>query len=378
MNALARCRIAPLLWATLLSACGGGGGGGGGTPPPPPARFERTGSMHAGRSDLTATLLQDGSVLVVGGCPSGPSPAEVYRPATGSFDAVAATSECRSYAAAARLSDGRVLVVGGAYPAALAGEVYDPGAASFSPTGVMTASPGGGARLDCTATALPGGDVIVAGGASGTGAASRALERWSPGTGLFAPAGSLATPRSSHTATLLPGGRILFAGGGDGDVAVATAELYDPAAPASTTVVPMGAARLGHTATLLPGGKVLVAGGTSGTGGVVHASAELFDPGTGQFASTGTMAHTRYAHVASLLPSGKVLVAGGYDFTAGTVLRAEAELFDPATGTFSPAAPMSDARAFFAAAVLLDGSVLVAGGIHDWATVATSTAERYR
>src|SRR5437588_39524 len=91
---------------------------------------------------------------------------------------------------------------------------------------------------------------------------------------LLAAVGSMTTPRIGHTATLLPSGKVLVAGGGGG-VLLAQAELYDPATGTWSPTGSMAIARSGHTATLLPSGKVLVAGGSNGSG--VSASAELYD-----------------------------------------------------------------------------------------------------
>ena len=107
-----------------------------------------------------------------------------------------------------------------------------------------------------------------------------------------------------------------------------------------------------HTATLLNTGKVLITGGFSSTGGLQ--SAELFDPATRTFSSTGSMATGHYSQTATLLPSGKVLVAGG-----GT---ATAELFDPLTETFTPTGNMTAARYGHTATLLANGEVLITGG----------------
>ena len=67
-----------------------------------------------------------------------------------------------------------------------------------------------------------------------------------------------------------------------------------------------------HTATLLPTGKVLVAGGCRVVGSDLS-SAELYDPATGTWTATGSLGTARQHHTATLLPSGKVLVAGGHN-----------------------------------------------------------------
>ena len=126
----------------------------------------------------------------------------------------------------------------------------------------------------------------------------------------WVPTGSLGTARSRHTATLLPNGKVLVAGGNNGGAALSSAELYDPATGTWTATGSLGTARDRHTATLLPSGKVLVAGGFNELDGFLS-SAELYDPASGTWTATGNLGTARAYHTATLLPNGKVLVAGG-------------------------------------------------------------------
>ena len=143
----------------------------------------------------------------------------------------------------------------------------------------------------------------------------------------------MTTARYMHTATLLPNGKVLIAGGrSSGGQAVSSAELYDPAAGTFSITGPMSAARAYHTATLLPNGKVLIIGGFTSDSAVVLSSAELYDPVTGTFTDTAEMSVTRNAHVAVLLRNGKVLVAGG-GLDNVTATLSSAELYDPSTLT---------------------------------------------
>jgi hypothetical protein len=114
--------------------------------------------------------------------------------------------------------------------------------------------------------------------------------------GTFTSVGDMTTARLFHTATLLPDGTVLIAGG-----AGVSAELYDPLIGRFTTTGNMHAPRSQHTATLLPNGTVLIAGG-DGT----PASAELYDPSTGTFSNTGSMNAPRSGHTATLLSDGHV------------------------------------------------------------------------
>jgi hypothetical protein len=141
----------------------------------------------------------------------------------------------------------------------------------------------------------------------------------------------MAVARSGHTATLLPSGKVLMAGGYKGTGNGTTAELYDPSAGQFTDTGSMAAARTEHTATRLLSGKVLVGGGdwiNVEWGTSLRATAELYDPSTGQFTGTGSMAVGRSHHTATLVPSGKVLYAGGFTEEWGHVDR-RAELYNP-------------------------------------------------
>jgi hypothetical protein len=122
----------------------------------------------------------------------------------------------------------------------------------------------------------------------------------------------------------------------------------------------LSAPRFLDTATLLDNGMVLIAGGVPQFNGTATASAELYNPATGTFTLTGSLSAPRQGHTAMLLNDGKVLIAGGADNDNN--LLASAELYDPATGQFSPTGSMSAARADDAATLLQNGKVLVTGG----------------
>lgn len=170
--------------------------------------------------------------------------------------------------------------------------------------------------------------------------------------------------RASHTATLLPDGRALVAGGcaADGcedNERAQRSELYDPARGRFVEGPALTVPRAGHTATALGDGRVLLTGGYGGEGRAPHASAEIFDPRTGAFAAVGRMAVARGAHTATRLTDGRVLIAGGVD---GRRALSTVELFDPATDSFTAAADLPAPLATHGAALLADGRVLVAGG----------------
>jgi hypothetical protein len=185
-------------------------------------------------------------------------------------------------------------------------------------------------------------------------------------------AATMAVPRANHTATLLANGKVLVAGGvGTTDV-VASAELYDPASNTWSPAPAMAAGRAGHTATRLGNGKVLVVGGL---GGLVNwhflSSAELYDPASNTWSAAASMAATRRLHTATTLGNGRILVTGG----EGAGYLSSAELYDPAVDAWSKAASMAAVRWEHSATLLGNGSVLVAGG--GGVSGALSSAELY-
>jgi len=236
-------------------------------------------------------------------------------------------------------------------------------AGSFTLTGNMA-----DVHIWHTATLLPDGKVLIACGAgdSGDGALSDLpeAELFNPTTGAFT--SFPATPRTGCTATLLPNGKVLLTGGLNNGQVNSSAELFDPGTGLFQPTGNMTSPRVGHTATPLSNGKVLIAGG-SPTGathlegvalvpGPPSPTAELYDPASGTFTSTGDMLAARAGHTATSLQNGNVLIAGGDG-------PGSAELFDPSTGAFSATGSMTTFRAGHTATLLPNGKVFIAGGI---------------
>ncbi|MBI5245512.1 MAG: right-handed parallel beta-helix repeat-containing protein [Elusimicrobia bacterium] len=266
-------------------------------------------------------------------------------------------SAARGLHTATLLPSGKVLVAGGSSGGGTylsSAELYDPASGTWAATGPMAA-----ARGYHTAVLLPNGKVLVVGGETTGGTALSIAELYDPASGTWAGTGALSAARRTHTLTLLANGKVLAAGGYDGTNYLSSAELYDPSVGTWSGTGSMSAARHWHTATLLPSGKVLAAGGES-TGGAIIAAAEVYDPSAGTWSATGPMSAAREYHASTLLPNGLVLAAGGYN--NGDFYLSSADLYNPAFGTWSSTGALAAARGLHAATLLPNGRVLAAGG----------------
>jgi large repetitive protein len=300
--------------------------------------FAAGGTMVQTRDLATATLLSNGKVLVTGGFfgTTPRNTAELYNPATKTFTLVPDTmTSPRALHTATLLANGQVLIAGGISNAdgtvSTTADLYNPNTNRFIPI----AAPLPTEMASHTATRIAGcncpadGKIFLAGGFDGTGA-NPSLETAGKPTALYDPASKTFTPgplltdaRAFHTATLLPGGRILFAGGVNGQtqfgagqiiafsggVTRNSAEIYASKTGALTCVKgavggacrkSMILSRTMHSATVIPSGadkgKVLFAGGN------LDRRAELFDPAAGTFAATGEMKTRRIFHAAAVVP----------------------------------------------------------------------------
>jgi len=188
------------------------------------------------------------------------------------------------------------------------------------------------------------------------------------GSGTWSLTGSLAKGREIHTATLLANGNVLVTGGETNASVTSSAQVYTPGTGAWSATGAMTVARAGHQAVLLSSGNVLVAGGCTKicvTGNT--ATAEIYNPATGTWSKTGSLATARVYFGMVSLSSGAVLAVGGctgQNANGCSGVTPSVEIYNPSTGTWSAASPLHAARGAFSTTLLSNGQVLVAGGIN--------------
>lgn len=330
---------------------------------PPSLLWSDAPDLPTARSAHSATLLGDGTVLVAGGY-GGPG-------ATGQEGALPLSSATLFNPGAtdpATGRPGRWLDVA-PMPTPRANHIA-----------VLLDGPGCHGQL---VTPLYCGGVLVAGGDF---AGSAAI--FSPGAGAWVSTGPMSSERGGDTerftASVLPDGRVLVAGGVDTasiePSPLSSSEIYDPEANTWSLTGPMNQARFDHSATSLADGKVMVLGGGSRVGAdSALATTEIFDPdaidpGTqrrGRWVPSASLLHARTLTTAVTLTGpacgpicGTVLVVGGTvaDGDVTTVRVATTELYDPALGHWIAGPPVGSARYRHRALVLSDGTALVDGG----------------
>ncbi len=335
--------------------------------------FYPTGFMTWPR-EAPGALMPGGKVLVAGGMKLLGAPAdtrrtaEVYDSATGVFSLVASSAVGRSDHTATSLDDGRVLVAGGVLSGTTTAqgtaEIFDPAAGAWTPTFPLVM-----ARSSHTATLLPDGRVLVVGGRDSAGVITASVELVSPGSAAGGPLASsqmgptLTMARAGHTATLVAGGKVLVVGG---DAFTGkTAELFDPVASTWSVTGSLFSARSTHAAVKLADGRVLVSGGSQSSAAV----AEIYDPAKGTWTLTSSSVEQRDYPAGALLPSGLALVVGG---TVNAIQLSLALAYDATTDTWTTLTPLPQGRSHPAAVSLPNGLLLLAGGAGDLDALASA------
>lgn len=361
-----------------------------------PAGFVEAGMLSVARNALTATVLRDGRVLLVGGenvdTRTPLDAVDVFDPRTNELRPAAPLPAPRSNHEAVLLDDGRVLVLGGGRSAPVgagSGEgvtasaiLYDPERDAWEETGSLAE-----ARSHFAATRLPDGRVLVAGGTAGTyenagtctGAANcgslgdtlGTAEIFDPASGTFSPAGSLATARTLFTLEVLDDGRVLaIAGMNDARQGFSSTEIFDPTTAAWSLGPSLASeARIFHASARLPSGRILVGGGKL-PDTYFLASVDIVDVDAGEARSVSDLGIAQTLPRFVELDSGGVLAVGGFRCPRPCEPIAEAQIYREDTGAWQPIGSLLRARAGHAAVRLHDGRVLVCGGF----TAAGNTA----
>ncbi|HSC79786.1 MAG TPA: kelch repeat-containing protein [Chitinolyticbacter sp.] len=310
--------------------------------------------LQQGRFGHGAVTLADGKVLLTGGeiLPGAEvvvtPTTELFNPEARQFQLAAAMHTGRAGHATVRLQDGRVLVVGGYNatginaPGLASAEIYDPA------TGQWTQIPLQIGRAEPKAVLLSSGKVLIAGGSAYT----VSTELFDPQTNSFSDAGNLPQGLQDFALTALPDGRALLAGGATSAlVTVNSTLLWDAMQGGWRSNATLAQPRRYATATVLGNGKVLIAGGQCTD---CDRAAELFDPATGTFSNTGPTQSGHYMNETVLLADGRVLLTGGSSRAI--------ELYDPASNTWTLAGQLIRVQPHSRLALLGDGQTVILTG----------------
>jgi 6-phosphogluconolactonase (cycloisomerase 2 family) len=353
------------------------------TPMPATSRWTTTGSLNIGRDHHTATLLQDGRVLVTGGrtdivdgTHQFTNTCEIYDPATETWSFTGSFQGPPRYVhQAVLLDDGRVLVAGGTVARTVEPneafhtevcEIFDPVTETWSTTGSFS-----GPRTSFKAVRLQNGKVLAVGGVANPIGIPflDTCELYDPETGEWSPTGSLHQTITGNTLSLLPNGKVLSVGGSTSESVgfISASELYDPQTAIWSEAGILNIGRTVHRVQFpapLPDGKLLIAGGNV-LGGLTP-TCEVYDPVADSWSLTSSLADPLRRVALAALPDGSVLAIEDWldvDTPGGRTQR-----YDPATETWNPDDPMSEHHATFSYVSLDDGRVMVMGGLMtiDW------------
>ena len=338
--------------------------------------FELAGRLSQGRWGLTATLLDGGEVVIVGGQQrisfrrTAPKEAEVLSRDGSEWVKTEPLDFERTFHTATLLDDGRLLVAGGSGRETVDDErpfwsrqdlatveIYDHGSGQWSAASSMLI-----ARQGARAALMGDGRVLVIGGASGFSVIEDA-ELYDSSSDRWVRAASMSVPRRFHTATMLTDGRVLVVGGEATETAYSSAEIYDPETNSWTATADMARPRSGHAALLLEDGRVMVVGGSDlglSEGLGPETTAEVYDPEDGSWAVVATGLQPRRGHEMATISGGRVLVIGGEDLVGLPVTMIE--IYDPASGQWAFAGSLPDGRSQLAVVEMPDGTVLIVGG----------------
>lgn len=321
-------------------------------------------SLHVAKSGVVQELLPDGRVFIAGG-------------GSGYFGTISEYFHACANAGADTdgdgVGDGLDNCVSDVNPTQGDGDFDGLGDACDSCTEFGDIPPNSAYRYAARTVALPDGRGMIIGGEAQYGPIYytdfSAADIFDPSTDTWTTT-SMAFARAGHEATLLADGRVFVSGASDftgslAQIQTTIVEAFDPTTNTWSNLAPSPVKRTAHQQTQLADGRVLVTAGayTESYPEVVHSTAHLYDPASNSWSPTGNLATPRVLHTAVRLADGRVLVAGGRSklYSAG-VTYASSELYDPATGTFSPGPTMTTPRVGAHAYMLPTGQVIFIGG----------------
>lgn len=340
-----------------------------------PSPWKYTALMNERRASHSATLLPDGRVLIAGGFDRAEDgrgqvylrSAEIYNPRTNKFTTAGELIYTRAGHTATLLQNGTVLVAGGfgAMGALSSAELFDPATESFTQITSMKVRRGG-----CSATLLLDGRVLFCGG--GDREPTTTAEMFDPRTKTFTLTGSMSFPRTAHTATRIPGGMVLVIGGSSHqNTVLGSAEMFDPARGIFLQAATLNVPRYHHAAAAMNDGSVLVVGGADQRDWQGQlAAVERYTVSTGRFVSLTSLRYARFKISDAVIgfEDGTFLIAGG---------NAAVERFSSITGISTVVATLDNPYYYATATFLVDGSALIAGG-YDESAKATNKAWIWR
>src|SRR6185437_11605254 len=326
-------------------------------------------NMNVARYDAATTKLPSGNLLLAGGGGSSSflDTLEIYRFRTNDFvpgSALPSMTSLRANETATLLPNGKVLIAGGAVDIATWTATTD----IFNPVSrTITAGPDlNDAREGATAKLLKNGRVIIAGGRDGLGTLN-SVDIYHPVGNKITAGPPMNVARYDCAAVVLPNGNLMLFGGFGAitqSQPLKSTEIYNPTTNKWAVSPPdMLHARGGARATLLDNGTVLITGGTNAIG--VLATTEIYHPATRTFTAGPDMNSPRKFHTQVRLPSGRVLIAGGYSDNTGLAVLDTTDIYHPVTHKITAGPMMNDARGLASGALFANGKVLIAGGINS-------------
>jgi len=272
----------------------------------------KTTPMLQGRSFHHLVTLNDGEVIAIGGYKK--KSCEIFNTITNSWKYTDSLETLKYFGdTATLLNDGRILVAGGYYfdQSNLQNiyfnisEIYNPATKTWSLTDSLEEG-----RSGHTATLLKDGRVLVTGG-RGNGNHLNSSEIYDPITNQWSSAANLLHARLRHSAVLLSDGRVFVSGGVTPDSTLGTryCEIYDPVSDSWSEAGEMTVLRTSHKTLLLLDSTVLITGGS-----FEPEIWEIYDPKTLSILYYDTLPIVVFDPEVELLPDGRVISMGGYTF----------------------------------------------------------------